>query len=255
MKNSFHHQKLSQNSIFIIMATLLTYTSIEPMKAANTGVSTQITATLSSSCTISAQNLNFGNLVLPLSAQTATSSMSLLCSKNHSYAIGMAYGGVYGTTTGNGDYWEAVGCSTNHVSGVTPPACNSYNTWWYEYNTAGTVIASEQLNWSTNQAPTGVTGYNGSVTTQRIGGIFPLGTSYAYGKMTGVAKGDTIAYFIQVPGNSSEVWNTGNYTYTTTGTGDNQSIPVVGTIVPSQSGSTYPTPDYYLDTVTATVTF
>lgn len=240
-------------TVAIIPVLILSGFMISSAQAGTGIASPKATATISSSCTIAAQNLNFGNLVLPLSAQNASTNMSVLCSNKAGYTIGLAYGGVYGTSTGNGDYWEVVGCSTNHVAGITPPACGNYDTWWYEYNAAGSVIASEQLNWSTNTAPTGVTGYNGA--TQKVGGVFPLGTTYGYGEMIGVAKGDQVAYFIQVPGNASQVWNTGNYNYAATGTGATQNIPVVGTIVPGHSSGTYPTPDYYLDTVTATINF
>lgn len=221
--------------------------------AGSTTASTQATATVSSACTISAQNLSFGNLVLPLSAQNASTSMSVLCSKSHSYTIGLAYGGVYGTGTGDGSYWEVVGCSTQHVAGITPPSCANYDIWWYEFSAAGTQIGSQQLYWPSSQAPTGVTGYSGTSTP--LGTKFALGTGYGYGKMIGVAKGDSVAYSIQVPGNASLIWNAGESSYTATGTGAAQSIPVVGTIVPSQSGSAYPTPDMYLDTVTTTVSF
>jgi spore coat protein U-like protein len=73
--------------------------------------------------------------------------------------------------------------------------------------------------------------------------------------MIGAAKGDKIGYSIQVPGNAGEVWNNGQNNYSSTGTGLAQTIPVVGTIMPAQSGSAYPTPDTYADTVVATVSF
>lgn len=175
--------------------------------AGTASASTQAKATLSAVCTISAQNLSFGNLVLPISAQTASSSMSVLCSKNANYTVGLAYGGVYGTTSTQTiahEYQSCVGF------GDPPPECYYYTT-----------------------------------TT----------TTYNYGKMLGVAKGDYIGYSIQVPNQPSEVWNAGNYSYSSTGTGVSQSIPVVGTLVPSQSGSKYPIPDSYMDTVTATINF
>ena len=80
-------------------------------------------------------------------------------------------------------------------------------------------------------------------------------TTYAYGKMIGVAKGDNVAYSIAVPGNSSQVWNSGENSYSTTGTGANQIIPLNAQLVPSQTTNSYPTPDIYMDTVTATVNF
>lgn len=239
--------------ILIFTSLILAINQVPAQAASTTNTTQKATATLTSVCTISSQNVNFGQISLPISAQSATSSMAVQCTKGSSYTIALAYGGVYGTSTGNGSYWEAVGCATNHVAGITPPSCGNNDTWWYEYNAAGTVIASEQLNWSTNTAPTGVTGYNGA--TQKIGGVFPLGTNYNYGEMIGVAKGDQLGYFIEVPNNPSEVWNVGNYNYTTTGTGATQSIPLVATLVPGQTTNKYPTADVYMDVVTATITY
>jgi spore coat protein U-like protein len=222
--------------------------NIQFLPVANAASSTaqpKATATLSAECTISAQNVNFGNLVLPLSAQTASSNMTVLCSNKASYTVALAYGGIYGAGT-NGDYWVHEGC---------PQACATDYNWYYEYNSSGQVIAQQQFAndegaglYLPNEQIPGAT-YNAST------GTFVVGTVYAYGEMTGVAKGDHVAYSISVPGNSSQIWNTGNSNYAGTGNGVSQSLPINATLVPSQSSSTYPSPDYYMDTVTATVNF
>lgn len=191
--------------------------------AGSVSASNQATATLAAECTISAQDLAFGNLVLPLSAQSASSSMTVLCSKNHAYTIGLAYGGAYGKGS---------------VTVATEPDGYDYGTKQYicSYSANGVSGTFEQ---SSIMCP----------------GSYTVGVSYTYGKMIGVSSGDSIGYSIQVPGSPSKVWNTGESSYADTGTGVSQTIPVVGTLVPAQSSSTYPTPDYYMDTVTATVNF
>lgn len=68
--------------------------------------------------------------------------------------------------------------------------------------------------------------------------------------MNGEVSGDTIAYSIQLPSNSSEAQNAGEDDYTSTGTGSTQSIPVVATLQPSQTGDRYPVSDMYMDVVT-----
>lgn len=161
------------------------------------------TATLASVCTISAQNVNFGQISLPVSAQTSTSSMSVQCTKGSTYTISLAYGGVYGT--GSSGTFEASSC---YGLQFPPPSC------FYSYS-----------------------------------------NYYNYGKMSGAASGDSIAYSIQVPNNPSQVWNTGNYSYSSTGTGSNQSISIIANLVPSQTTNQFPTPDNYSDTVTATITY
>lgn len=196
--------------------------------AGTISASTQATATLSSSCQISAQNLSFGNLVLPISSQGASSSMSVLCSKGHAYTVGLAYGGVYGQGgVSSGDYWAPATSAQTGLHCIT-------GTPYAEYDSSGNMLTAS------------------CHTTQPAN---PTNTVYSYGKMIGVANGDNIAYSIQVPNNPGQVWNSGVNNYTSTGTGASQTIPVVGTLVPGQSGSTYPTPDSYMDTVTATVSF
>lgn len=207
---------------------LLSYSA----QAATSVANPKATATISSSCQISAQNLSFGALVLPVSAQSASSSMSVLCSKNAPYTIGLAYGGIYGKGTASGDYYVSQYAQTHSL-------------YWYEhYSSTGVDEGSVYM----TSIPSGYA-YNGSayVNTNQ--------TYYTYGLMSGVASGDTIGYSIQVPGNPAQVWNAGNSSYAGTGSGATQTLPVVGKLVPAQSSSTYPTPDAYMDTVTATVSF
>jgi spore coat protein U-like protein len=214
-----------------------------------TGSSTanpQATATIASVCTINAQNLSFGNLVLPLSAQSASSNMSVLCSNKASYTVALAYGGIYGQGSNtSGDYWVYNGGhqyreynSSGTVVGIV--TCN---------NNTATLVYSPTITTCASGVPTGWSGaYNAS-------GNQYIGAAYTYGEMTGVVNGDHIGYFIQVPNNPGQVWNAGNYSYSATGIGSIQTIPVVGTLVPAQSSGSYPTPDMYMDTVTATVNF
>jgi spore coat protein U-like protein len=210
-----------------------------------TSANTQATATLSAVCTISAQDVKFGNLVLPLSAQSASSSMTVLCSKSAPYTIALAYGGVYGS-------------GTQTVTGTLGSAGNYFNNAWIggsgisytqgycAYNVAGQTdtyyTIAPNLNQSANY---------GCTSTAQI----QIGASYTYGKMNGVMYGDSIAYSIQVPNNSSQVWNTGLGSYSSSGTGNSQSIPIVVNLVPAQSSNNYPSPDTYMDTVTATISY
>lgn len=230
-------------TLTLVSASLL---STNGAQAGVSSASTQATATLSSSCTISSQNLNFGNLVLPLSAQSASANMSVLCSKNHAYTIDLAYGGVYGQGQASSNYWTVSGSGGSYtieyygpsgfITGISGRTCAQIPEW----DEAGVGASNTIAN----------TGWTCGAT-----GTFGLTTAYGYGKMIGVAKGDNIAYSIQVPNQPAQIWNAGESSYSATGTGASQTIPVVGTIVPSQSGSNYPTPDTYLDTVTATINF
>ena len=227
----------------IIILTLMLFGLIHNSQAQSTAtVTTKSTATLTASCTISAQNVGFGSLILPLTTQSASSNMNVLCNKNASYTIGLAYGGIYGQVAApNGSYWTAQYC----VSGCS--MASTSQEYYNQYTASGTYIGYGIYPYL--QGPPNTT-YNG---TKNV--YMNNGTSYAYGKLIGAAHGDSVGYSIEVPGNPSQVWNTGNSTYSSSGTGTSQSIPIKATLIPGQSGSYYPTPDVYIDTVTATINF
>jgi spore coat protein U-like protein len=241
------NRRLSGIAIAITLTSSVLFNVPQDGYAGSTSASNQATATVAATCTISAQNLSFGNLVLPVSAQSASTSMSVLCSKNHPYTVGLAYGGVYGQGgVTSGDYWTTGG----GAGGCSRSACN-YEITYTEYNSSGTQINSVNYTWAGGATPTPP-----NTTYNSVNGEYVSNTTvgYAYGKMIGVSSGDSVAYSIAVPNNPGQIWNAGESSYSSTGTGAAQTIPVVGTLVPSQSGS-YPTPDTYMDTVTATVNF
>lgn len=198
---------------------------------------TQATATLSAVCTLQAQNLSFGNVVMPLTSQGASSNMSVLCSKSSAYTISLAYGGQYGA-------------GTQTVQGTV--------TSWSAANTGSTIICGYQYTDSQGNRNNQFLDFAGATTglpSECPSQSFTIGATYTYGKMVGIMSGDAIGYSIQVPGNPGQVWNTGQGSYAGTGTGSSQSIPIVGKLVPAQSSTNYPTPDSYMDTVTALVNF
>lgn len=202
--------------------------------------SQKATATLASVCSLAAQNVNFGMISLPVGTQSATSSMSVQCTKGSSYTISLAYGGVYGTTSQNVS-------ATYNLTGYTSGNGYTYQICNYTATYDGTSYTKSVGN--NGNAPWG---YCPTTSGTKV---ISTASVYSYGKMIGASKGDNIAYSIQVPGNSSQVWNVGNYNYTATGTGSSQSIPVIATLVPAQTTNNYPSADSYLDTVTATVTY
>jgi spore coat protein U-like protein len=232
-------------------ATTLSCTIPVTAYAGSSSANTQTTATLSATCVINAQNLNFGNITLPLSAQSASTSMSVLCNNKASYTVALAYGGVYGAQPNNVAYYQTAGSQV--VNGKLTTTINAYSS-------TGTILSSFVLPYPgcacTGGFASEIASYTGNSidneNTKYINNNYSTG--YSYGKMIGVASGDQIGYSIQVPGNPGTVWNTGSGSYTATGSGVTQSIPVTGVLVPAQSGA-YPTPDYYMDTVTATVNF
>jgi spore coat protein U-like protein len=61
----------------LVLSLLLSMSAVSSLVKAQTHsitASPKATATLAASCTIAAQNVNFGQVVLPISSQSATSS-------------------------------------------------------------------------------------------------------------------------------------------------------------------------------------
>lgn len=236
----------------LVLSLLLSMSAVSSLVKAQTHsitASPKATATLSATCTISVQNVNFGMIVLPVGAQSASSNMNVQCSKSAPYTIVLAYGGIYGQGgTPNGNYWVHEGC---------PQACVANWNWYYQFNPSGQIVAQQQFQnvltgGTLDLSKINIPGATWNSTTQ----TFQVkGTAYGYGKMVGAAKGDSIAYFIQLPNNPSAIWNSGNSNYQSTGAGSSQTIPVLATLVPGQTTNNYPTADTYLDTVTATISY
>ncbi|ALF87490.1 MULTISPECIES: spore coat protein U domain-containing protein [Ralstonia solanacearum species complex] len=243
---------MKRSSIPILTAMLMSLMTVQSF-AGTTDTATKTTATLAATCTISASSIGFGMLMLPLTTQSANSTMNVLCNKGAPYKIDLAYGGVYGG--GSNSYM-------NYSAWESGSYVNVYN-----FYTSGAFVGRLECQWNgssewasgysslvpiktcLNHAPTG---WVGSPTTPGSQAIIK---TYDYGMITGAGNGNQVAYSIEVPGDPSKVWNTGVNSYSSTGTGVNQSIPIKASLVPSKINSSYPAPDMYMDTVTATITY
>ena len=73
--------------ILIFIVFLLSISQIQAQTTNTATVTTKASATLASTCTMSAQNVNFGQLSLPISSQSSTSNMSVLCTKGSSSCL------------------------------------------------------------------------------------------------------------------------------------------------------------------------
>ena len=270
--------KKKKNIITGILLTSLLFSGYSfAQSSANNNL--EATAKIVVSCSINAETINFGIISSPLSSQASNSNMNVLCNNNASYKIDLAYGGIYGSGGSSNPNYDIVYGSTNSgfnnyvISGKTNNYVGSFNCGFsgafagkvYFYtNTAASIYGYSTTNdWITDTKSACVT--NGTMTgtkpTGWIGayndtGKQPVGgAAYNYGVMAGTVNKNSVAYSISVPGDSSKVWNVGNNSYTATGNGLNQSIPINAKIVPGSSSSLFPAQDFYLDTVTATITY
>ena len=222
--------------ITLILGLLLSQLNTLSHAEINTNT-TKATATLSATCSIPATSISFGALATPLFKQSASSTMTVLCSREAAYKIDLAFGGVYGTgAPGDGSYW------------VFANSPNNYTYYYIHYSATGQYIENRKLSTPTN--------YQTQLGCATRGGerCYTGSTAYDYGMMKGGVKGDTVAYTVFIPGDSSKVWNSGKNSYSSTGTGSHETISLNAQIVPAQS-SAFPTPDFYSDTIVATISY
>lgn len=232
----------------------------------------QATAKMEKYCSIVADGLTFGIVQSPLVAQQSSSQLAVFCNKNTAYSINLSYGGVYGQGGENSAVYSTVQKSSVSDNGVRSSVYKLYKDGIAVSSSAGdfecdgrggnlalyvTTQAARQafnLSYTGWQADTIGVCKNGVVNPT---GIAKLGgaPAYDYGVMKGLFKGNSLAYKITVPTDSSKVWNQGKNTVAGTGNGEIQYIPLNGQIVPAQSSSLYVAQDSYLDTVTATITY
>ncbi len=175
----------------------------------------EINAIVDAGCFLTANNINFGSLQMPLINQSASSEMSVKCSNNAPYQIKIGYGNTvtgssdtytYQFTDGyaNGDSYQLVKLYKDNVpistetldiecSGVNPNSVYFYTiqaAQIYGFNNAG---------W--NDIPDVCTSNN----TFNTSSLANLGRS-SIGELTGVSNGEKIAFEILNPSNQN--WET-----------------------------------------------
>lgn len=226
---------------FINGAILLLLTN--PVFAENSNAQFNSTATVNKTCSIEAESISFGVLSMPLSMQTSNSEMNILCNKDTSYTIDLAYGGVYGQGTGEVLYWMVT--SETVSNGFSASILRQFNS----------------QNVATGKQEMVTTAYINSFLYNNYGCVMVNGKcsytekSYSYGKMIGGIKKNSIGYAILVPNETTKIWNVGQNSYKNIGTGSMQTIPINAHIVPNQSSVAYPAADIYSDTITATISY
>lgn len=247
---------MKKNKIIIALAFSLLGASAFAQSTAKVGTGElKSTAKIENTCIIVADNVNFGQVYAPLTTQGTQSEMRVLCSKDVPFTIALAYGGKYGTGSdnsykftleGHGDSGSSYRLFT--ATGTYIGIISCWNNDDIEYRTEAVAKVFGQTN--KNRQLDSLDLCNRSVLRSST-----YGTAYSYGVMNGAMKGNVLAYKITVPGDITKVWNSGNNSYTSKGTGLEQSITYNAQIVPGNSSSLYPAQDMYSDTVTAVISY
>lgn len=226
------------------------------------------TAKIENFCNIVANDVNFGVVNLPVTAQTASSEMSVLCSNNTPYKINIL-AGISSSGLGPGTYTYVITHNTNYNQGV-----KVYKNG-VAISSAGMDIycASENIYFKSAEAISfyGMEGgkidmpYNSNyqkydlcasnfMYASAFNQIAADNATRARG-MKGAAKGDVLGYKITLPNDSTKIWIKGMNEYSAKGTGSLQKITVNAQILPEDSSSKYVAEDIYVDTLTAEVSY
>lgn len=89
-----------------LVALSIVSTSVNAQLSNNNDIKVQ--AVIESGCYLTANNINFGTLIMPLSNQAASSNMNIKCSKNAPYDIQIGYGTNVSINTSNGNYTSQI---------------------------------------------------------------------------------------------------------------------------------------------------
>lgn len=243
----------------VLTLCLITFSS--SAMALETSDNLTTTARIENFCSISSNDINFGVVASPLTSQTATGQINILCSNKTPYVTELTYGENAGSTS-----------SGFYTSSINFEALTWSQTYIYDNNSLiGEVGCDVQgrVGFTTLEVANiygytvytiGSTPYdnksicNGKYfNTTTLSNLSPKNPEN--GIMKGISKGDKLAYLITVPDDSSKTWAKGFNSYSSIGTGEPQIININAKIVVDKSSSTYIAQDSYLDTVTLTVNY
>lgn len=222
-------------------------------------------------CYLSAKDINFGVLVVPLIDHITSSSMEIKCSMGASYTVDLSYGGVYGSGVGGGggksysmlyngtneaDYADKGGLSSYRFFDPDVPSyinfvdCYGNGSYQVSSNSKKYGVNKCVLNDEGKYVPLGWSVSWNNKTRQ----YFNQGTGYNYGLLTGIKSGEQIKYYVVVP-NSTKVWNLGVEKYSSVGNGEVQIIPMKTKIDRADNPTHRLSADTYQDIMSVILTY
>lgn len=246
----------------IIIASILAIIGTSAMAQSSAKGTMQASANIESFCQINAQDINFGVVSLPLTAQSANGQVNVRCSNNTSYVIDMNYGSEKATSSPfNEPYYITKEPKADYVdyqvrlevSGKSWAGIFCYYSGGVKIGTAMKPYFPTYIIGSVNNDTEGLCSkgvLNENVFNEK------LGISIAsFGLMSGASKGDKLAYKIMMPDDSAKTWRKGENSFKSIGNGVEQNIVFSAKIVPEDSSSSYIAQDTYIDTITTTISY
>lgn len=279
---------MKKNKMVGVLALMMLGSSTA-FAAENQTADFQASAEIENFCSVEVDNVNFGQVTAPLSAQGSKSEMRVLCSKNAPYSVNLLYG-VNGGTVSSGasadqEYKFHAAMQSNYlgsysgyystffeIAKVEDSFVNNYRELVdFECSTKDInqvrLISEKSLSlFGKGGQPAGwynmpgVCSSNSMYEYPRINAA-NLNSTFAsfavkeFGTMIGAIRGDSLAYKITLPGDNTKVWSSGINEYQAVGDGESQKIDINAQIVPNKSSSQYLAQDSYIDTVTAVISY
>lgn len=221
----------------------------------------EVTAVVDAGCDLTAENINFGILAMPLQDNTAQSNMNIKCSKGANLELAINYSDNVSNSSseykivrnqsrpqGNGPEYEVydssgmllgtMGCGypntyPNHVYFTTQKIADLYNTtrslsdWWQPDTT-------------------------GACNTSNLIPNTPFVSNQ--GVLKGISLQEKINYSLELPDNSSKIWNSSNK-YSIVATGNNQNITMKANIKRASNSNHHYSPDTYQSILTVVLSY
>lgn len=227
-------------------------------------------AKIESFCKINTQDINFGVINSPLTSQSGSSEMNVLCSNKTPYEINLSYGGKYAeykpsSISINSKEYSLISIKSNEATFAENGVSMEKTSYSFRCSSTLGIIFTKKyehifqgLGYNLVYTGSWVADSKGVCISDKISTTFLnkfSGTGYDYGVMNGSFKGDALAYRVTIPGEPNKVWQKGSNSYKNIGTGEIQTIPVNASLVPDKSTSKYLAQDTYLDTITASISY
>lgn len=253
---------MSKKLISLLALSIMSLSAVAQVTPVNTNI--DIKALINPGCFLNADDINFGVLAMPITNQSASSNMRVLCSKDTNLSIEMVYGASSGGSV-NGTF-EAVHMYGNandssyqiYKDGVKYTQAPTYSSdIKCKFNGYVLVNYKEIADLYKVEYPAGTwvpdTGNICSGRNINTETLAALGVP-SQGKLTGITSGDQIVYSLEVPNSSTKVWNSTNK-YPIVATGVEQSIPMKANIKSSENPTYRMSPDMYSSVLTVVLTY
>lgn len=237
----------------------------------------KVSAVIEPGCFLTAENINFGVLQMPIQDQSTQSNINIRCSKAANLELSIDYSNS--SNSGTSSSYEVIG-TLNHTrdfsytnykiyvdgqplsnnvrdfmcSAFRPNDGRNYIGGGREYVDSKELanILQSSLGYQSNLGLCSLgSNSNMSFNTSFLDNFF--GTSGS-GVLVGLSSNEQIKYFLEKPTDNSKIWNSNNK-YQLVGTGDNQVIPMKANIKRADNPTYRMTPDTYQSTLTVVLTY